>query len=203
MDLDEMKKAWQENIQLKEQLSLSDKKIKELLKREGKTAIDRLMLYAKIYIILSIPLGLLLCLCSFRFFQAGWPYSLIPLFFLFLCTFIVLPSEIYVYRLLRSIDFSVMSLKEVSSKILKYQQIIRFWELIGIVFFVIYMAIWMFFYYKLIFGDEIIWGFIIYMIAVGLIGLAAIPYLYKKMYYKNINKVKESIEELEEFEQDE
>lgn len=202
MELDEIKKIWKENSLLKEKLSLSDNKIKEMLQGEGKTAIDKLIRYAKFYIIFSIPLGLLMCLCSYQFFQAGWPYIIIPLFFLALCAFVILPSEIYLYRLLKSIDFSVMTLKEVSARILKYHQIIRNWEFWGIIAFIVFLGIWMFLFYKLNFGEEIIWWFIIYQIALLLLGLVAIPFLYKKLYYKNINKIKESIKELEEFEQE-
>jgi len=203
MDLDEIKKVWQENAVLKEKLSMSDNKIKDMLKAEGKTAIDKLLRTAKLYIIASIPLGLLFCACSYSFFEAGWPYIIVPLFFFALCTFVILPSEIYLYRLLKSIDFSVMSLKEVSSKILKYQQIIQRWERGGILGFIVFITIWMFLFYKLTFGDEIVWGFIIYLIVLILLGVAAIPFLYKKLYYKNISKVQENIKELEEFEQGE
>ena len=200
MDLDEMKKSWQENILLKEKLTVSDSKIRHILHKQSITAIEKLIRYAVFYICASLPLGILFCLCSFRFFQVGWPYMIVPLFFLFLCVFVVLPSEIYLYRLLKRIDFSCMTLREVFSIILKYQKIIQKWEQYGIVFFVVFMMIWMFSFYKLTFGDEILWGFIIYMFILFLGGIVAIPLLYKKLYYKNINKVKESINELEEFE---
>ena len=203
MDLDEIKKTWQENVALKEKLSISDNRIKEMVKMEGKTTIGKLMLYSKLYIIFSIPMGLFFCMCSYLFFQAGWPYTIVPLFFLAVCALIVFPSEIYLYRLLKSIDFSTMTLKDVSAKILKYQQIIRRWEMGGILGFIVFLGIWMPLYYKLAFGNEIRWGFIIYMIVIFVLGLLAIPYLYKKLYYKNISKVKESVKELEEFEQDE
>ena len=202
MDSDELKKAWQKNTILKEKLPINDNQIREMLQKEGQTALGKLIRYAIFYVIASIPLGFFMCLCSYRFFEAGGFYVIVPLTFLALCVFLIFPSEIYLLRLLKSIDFSTMSLKEVSTKILKYQQIIQRWERIGIMSFILFLGVWMFFFYKLTFGDKIIWGFIIYMIVLFFIGLAAIPYLYKKMYYKNINKVKAGIRELEEFEED-
>lgn len=203
MDLDKIKEVWQENTLLKEKLSLTDNKIREILQREGQTAIAKLIRYAKFYVYATIPLALLFCVCSHSFFRAGWPYVLVPLFFCILCVCVAFPFEIYLYRLLKAIDFSAMSLKEVSTKILKYQKIIRVGEVWGIIFFLVYMCVWMFFFYRLTFGEEIIWGFIIYMIVLLVLGLIAIPLLYKKLYYKNINKIKESINELEEFEREE
>ena len=200
MDLDDVKKRWKEVDSSKEQNQMCDERIKMMLKNGGKSALDKLIRLAKMYTIIIIPLGFFFCLCSEKFFCAGGYYLICPLFMLFLCI-AAQPLEIYLYRLLKGIDFSTMTVKEVSSRILKYQHIIKKAEFYGIIFFVIYMPIWLFLYYKLAFGDEIIWAFIIYIGVIYVIGIISLPILYKKLYYNNINKIKESLRELEEFDQ--
>jgi len=201
MDLDDIKKIWNEVESLKEQKQMSDERIKMMLKNEGKSTLDKLIRLARLGMIIIIPLGLLFCLISHKFFEAGSYFSICPLLMLLLCI-VAQPFEIYLYRLLKGIDFSAMTVKEVSSRILKYQSIVKKVEFIGIIFFIVFMAYWLILYYKLVFGNEIIWGFIIYMGVIYAAGVIAIPILYKKLYYKNINKINESLKELEEFEQE-
>ena len=201
MDLDDIKKVWHEVESLREQKQMSDERIKMMLKNEGKSALDKLTRLARIGTIILIPLGLFFCLNSYRFFEAGGYYSICPLVMLFFCI-AGQPLEIYVYRLLKGINLSTMTVKEVSTRILKYQNIVKKAEFYGIIFFIIYMAFWIFLYYKLVVGDEIIWGIIISTGVIYTAGLIAIPILYKKLYYNNINKINESLKELEEFEQE-
>ncbi len=198
MELDEIKKIWQDMDLLKEQKKISDERIKRMLRNEGKSALDKLIRTARFFAIIIIPLGLLLCACSYRFFEEGGYYPVVPLSFLLLCI-LMMPFETYLYRLLKGIDFSIMSVREVSEKILKYYRIIRKGQFFGMILFIVYLAIWYFLYYKLTFGDEIVWFLIIYMAVLYTLGLIAIPILYKKIYYRHINKIKESLKELEEF----
>ena len=201
MELDEIKKIWTEMDALKEKLQVSDNRIKEMLKNEGKSALAKLLKTARFYTIAMIPLGLFLCLLSYQFFEAGGYYVICPLTFLLLCL-LMEPLEIYLYKLLKKIDFASMPVKEVSERILKYQNIIQKSQLYGTIIFFIYLGIWYYLYYRLIFGSEIVWGFIIFMAMIYLAGgLIGIPALYKKLYYNNINQLKKSLEELKEFEQ--
>ena len=200
MELDEVKKIWNEMDALKEKQQISDNRIKEMLKKEGESALAKLIKNAKFYTIAMIPLGLMLCLCSYKFFEAGGYYLICPLAFLLICI-LMEPLEIYLYRLLKRIDFSRMSVKEVSEQILKYQNILRKCQMYGIIFFIVFMGIWLYLFYKLWFGSVIIWGFIIYVAVVYVGGIIAIPFLYKKLYYNNINRINDSLKELKEFEQ--
>jgi len=199
MELDEVKKIWNEMDALKEKLQVNDNRIKEMLKKEGKSALDRLMKAAKIYSFIMIPLGFWFCLCSYKFFEAGGYYVICPLIFLLICV-VSTPLEIYLYRWLKEIDFSKMSVKEVSERILKYQNMVQKGQLYGTAFFFIYLGIWYYLYYKLTIGTEIVWELIIFMSVIYLsAGLFLIPFLYKKLYYNNINQIKESLRELREF----
>ena len=200
MELDEIKKIWNENDLLEEKQQVNDQRIKETLKNEGKSVLAKLIKIAKFYVIAMIPLGLLFCLISYNFFKAGGYYMICPLVVLLFC-FLLEPLEIYLYRLLKTIDFSRMTVKEVSEKILKYQNILQKCEMYGMIFFFVFMGIWLYLHYKLTFGSEIIEGFIIYSIVLYLIGLSAIPWLYKKLYYNNIKRIKENLKELKEFEE--
>jgi len=200
MELDEIKKIWNEMDALKEKLQISDNRIKEMLKNEGKNALAKLIRISKLYSIIMIPLGLFLCLLSYQFFEAGGYYVICPLLFLLFCVLMV-PFEIYLYRLLKGIDFARMPVKIVMERILKYQNIVRKGEMFGIIFFIVYMGIWYYLYYTLTIGTEIIWGLIIFMTVMIIAGAIGIPLLYKKLYYNNINRIKESLDELKEFEQ--
>ena len=74
----------------------------------------------------------------------------------------------------------------------------------GTMFFFIYLGLFYYLFYGLTFGPEIIWSVIIAWGAMYLImGLVVIPIAYKKLYYKHINNIKESLEELKEFEEPE
>ena len=200
MELDEIKKLWNEIDTLKEKQQVSNNRIKEMLKNEGKTALAKLIKVARFYMIAMIPLGLLFCLCSYKFFEAGGYYMICPLIFLLISIFLE-PLEIYLYRLLKGINFSTMPVREVSERILKYQNILQKCQMYGIIIFAFFMGVWLYLYYKLFFGLEIIWGFIIYLIILYLSGFVLIPILYKKLYFNNINRIKASLKELKEFEE--
>ena len=199
MELDEIKKIWNEMESLKEKLQISNNKIKEILKKEGESALTKLIKNSKFYVIAMIPLGLIFCLLSYKFFEAGGFYIIYPLLFMLLCI-IMEPLEIFLYRLLKSIDFVTMTVKEVSERILTYQNIIHKCQHYGTVIFILYLGIWYFLFYKLIFGTEIVWSFIIYLTVLLLSGAFVIQFLYKRLYYKNIKKIQESLTELKEFE---
>jgi len=202
MEPDDIKKIWQAMDLLREKQHVSDSRIKEMLKNEGKSALEKLIKMAKLGITAPIPLGLLFCLISQKFFEAGGYYVICPLAFLLICILLVVPHNIKKYRFLKEIDYSKMTVKEVTEKILKYQGNVQKFQLYGTIGFFIFVGVWSYLYYMLCFGSKIIWGFIIYQIVICLAnGLIIIPFLYKKLYYNNINRIKASLEELKEFEE--
>jgi len=200
MELDDIKKIWNKIDILEEKQQVSDNKIKEMLKNEGKSALAKLIRISKFYTIAMIPIGLFLCLMSYKFFEAGGYYIILPLVFLFLCILIE-PLEIYLYRLLKEINFSTMTVKEVSERILKYQNILQKFKMYAAPVGFVYLGIWYYLYYRLIIGSEIVWSLIIFMIILCLGVLIGVPFLYKKLYFNNINRIKQSLEELKEFEE--
>jgi len=199
MELDEIKKIWDEMDSLKEKLQISDNRIKEMLKKTGESALAKLLKIGKISIISIIPLGLFMCLLSFNFFKADGYYFICPLLFLLICL-LAFPFEIYCFRILKSIDFSNMTVVEVTERILKYQKIVKRAEMYGIIGAVIYLCFWYYLSYKLSFGSEVIWGLIIFMIIMCFVVVFLTRYLYKQLYYNNIKKISDSLKELREFE---
>ena len=199
MELDEIKKIWNEIDLLKEKQQISENKIKEMLKNKGETALAKLIKMAKLDMIGTIPIGLILCLCSYKFFVVGGFYMIFPLVFLLLCI-LYQPYAIYVYRFLKGIDYSGMTVKEVSEKILKYQSRLKKGELYSSIFGFIYMPIWLYFGYKLYFGNMCTLQLIITYTGYYLLALSTTPFVMKKLYYNRINQIKESLQELEEFE---
>jgi len=200
MELDDIKKMWQEIDSLKEKQQINESRIKDMLKNEGKTALERLIKVANFYRFFPIVGGLIFCLLSYKFFEAGGYYVVLPLAFL-LFTILLVPHKYYWYYFLKEIDFSSMTVKEVSERILKYQNNVQKFQMYGTAGFFIFLGIWYYLYYHLIFGTEIIWWFIIYTAVIYLAGgLILIPFLYRKLYYNNINRIKVSLEELKEFE---
>jgi len=182
MEPDEIKKIWQEMDLLKEKQQVSDNRIKEMLRKEGKSALAKLIQITRFYIFALIPLGLFFCLLSYKFFEAGGYYVILPFIFLLYCI-LMTPFEVYLYRLLKGIDFSVMTVKEVSEKILKYQYIIQKHKIYKMIFGFIFLTTWYYLYYKLALGSEIVWALIIFMIIMCLGFLIVLPVLLKKLYY--------------------
>jgi len=200
MELDDIKKMWQEIDSLKEKQQINESRIKEMLKNEGKTALDRLIKLKKIGMVIAIPLGIFMCFISHKFFEAGGYYMIMPFIFL-LYTILIVPFNYYWHRFLKGIDFSNMTVREVLERILKYQNMIQKFEMYGIIFGIIYLGIWYYLFYKLMIGAEIVWGLIIFMAIMCVVAGLLISVLYKKLYYNNINKIKESLKELKEFEE--
>jgi len=200
MELDKIKELWEEIDLLKERQQVSDDKIKEMLKSKGKTAIAKLMWLPVIGIILFVPIAVLLYFQICGFFEPGI-YRTLFVSGLFLTLAIAIPMEIYLYRLLRGIDYSYGTIKNAYERILKYQNLVRKSELFGLAWGAVFIGSYAFFTYKVSFGTELHWGTIILVAMIFLGTLVAMPFMYKKLYYKRINQIKESLKELEEFEE--
>jgi len=200
MELDNVKKLWEEVNLLKEKQQFNDDKIKEMLKNKGKTAIAKLKRLPIIGVVLIVPIAYLLYLQICDFYEQG---ILRAIFMsrLFLTLAIAIPMEIYLYRLLRGIDYSYGTIKNAYERILNYQNLVRKSELFGLTWAAVFIGSYAFSTYKVSFGTELHWGTIILVAMIFLGTLVAMPFMYKKLYYKRINQIKESLNELEEFEQ--
>jgi len=202
MEPDEIKKIWQEMDLLKEKQQVSDNRIKEMLKNDEESTLAAMMKNAKSLMVTTPIVGcIIFCLASYKFFAAGGYYLICPLIFILICIFFVAPFQRNQYRLLKGIDLSNMSATEIMERILKYHNNVQKLKLYSIIFFFVYMGIWNFLNYILQYGSKIIWWLIVGDIIIYLaLGLFLPPFLFKKTYYNNINRIKSSLEELKEFE---
>jgi Flp pilus assembly protein TadB len=201
MELDEIKKIWNEIDLLKEKQQVNDNRIKEMLKKEGKSELEKIIKAEKFGMIALISSGLFIFLCAYKCFIVGGYYMICPLAYLLFCI-LLQPFQIRIYRFLKRIDYSNMTVREVSEKILKYHDSAKKWRPYAIAFATIYLGIFYYIHYILYFGSEIIWWLIIYFIIMGLIcGILLPTFVMKKLYFDRLNKIKKNLKELEEFEQ--
>ena len=199
MELDEIKKIWQEIDLLKEKQQVNEERIKEMLRGKGKSALGKIINVEKFGMIILIPCGILFCFGSHLFFKAGGYYMFYPLILLLFCI-VMEPFVIKNYRMLKKFDLSNMTIKEVSEKILKYENSLQKSQIYVMIGFIVYYGIWYYLLYKLAVGSQIVWWLIIFLAVTYSTAIIIPPVFIKKWYLKNINRIKKSLKELEEFE---
>ena len=180
MDLDNLKKVWNENqIELP---SVSDDKILSILKGKGKTALYKLYIWELIGAIL---------------FQ----YSKFSQYFLMSFCILGFLWQLYKILILKKVDLKNNSI------IMSYKYICRYKLCINIEVFVslLFISVFMIsFFYPLSGSIPDEKRYLIYIIvSVWFVIMLALMWLvYKKFYRKQIRKIEESIMEIQDFEKD-
>ena len=108
--------------------------------------------------------------------------------------------EFYKYRFLKKIDFSEMTIKNVSERILTYQRFIQkeFW--VGVFFALVFLGVWRYLDYKQACCTEN--NFDVFSVLIPIFIVFIVTYImYKRLYYNRIRRIKKTLKELEEFEQ--
>lgn len=191
MDLDKLKKTWQEtNITPK----LDESSIEKMLNNQGKGAIAALLHTEKLFFKLLIISCLLGCLLEFS--NRG-----ISIFFICL----LIPGSawaIYKIKILKQMDPLGMGILEIAKSIAKFKKAL-IWEICAGILIVPIFAIT---YVQFLLRPDSLSeeGFDLTKIAmtIGFIVIVAaicIP-IYKNMYFKNIKTIEESIKEIKYFE---
>jgi MFS family permease len=194
MELDKIKELWNEIDVLKEKQHLSDEKIKDMLKNKGKTALSKLIWFAKFSMVMFIPLGV------FGYYYFVGYNNVFAIIYFLICIFGVL-FEIYKYRLLKKINFSDMTIKDVSERILKYKNIIKNELIYGITGLVVFLGAYIYVDILQNGAPEHLWVLVIIMTIYVILASLFIGYfIYKRIYFNRINQIKESLNELKEFE---
>lgn len=190
MDLDNIKKSWQK-ADIKP--IVSEDKIQKMIDNKGKSAFNSLLRYEKfgiILLILCIPLGLIV-------FEKYAPVSAF-----YACSVLLgLCWQIYKFVKLKQIDMATMGITEISERFLWYRKAIAKELAIGIVWFIVIVL----FIGYLEFSSHIEKDYIPHLIIfISCMTLAFIGVLltYKMLYWKNIKKMQDSINEVKEFEKD-
>ena len=200
MELDNIKKLWTEIDALKDKQHINEERIKELLKSNQKTALSRLIWLEKFQLIVIAPFCVLFYVFFREMVDIGGLYTTWLLVFLLLTVagvFIVFRK----YRMLKNIDVSNMIVKDIFAKISNYQRIVQKEKILAAVLVFVLLAAFFVIDYRHLFGSEIVWSQIIFGIVVILAATVFTPFLYKKLYHKHIEQIKQSLKELEEFEE--
>ncbi|WP_108823137.1 hypothetical protein [Dysgonomonas sp. Marseille-P4361] len=185
MDLDNIKKAWQEtNISP----SIDEQKIEKMLSNEGHSAFNSLLKYEK----LGRTLMIICLLIAYPVFSNHLSVFIIYTVSVILGFF----WQLYKVRKLKEIDIAHQSITQISNQVYWYRKIIFKEFVIGIIWFV---GLVMLLGY-LEFSDKSIrpTAFIIAM-SIAFIGVII---TYKLLYWNNIKKLEEAIKEVEEFEKE-
>lgn len=189
MDLDKLKKTWQEtNITP----NLDDSSIERMLNNQGKGAIAALLHTEKLFfklLIISCLIG-----CALELF-----HTYISIFFVAL----LIPGSawaIYKINLLKKIDPLAMGILEISKAIAHYKKIL-IWEILtSLPLLILFFALYIPFIIKPI-DTTLPKHFVLIGVIVSIVLVAAICIpIYKNMYFNNIKKIEESIKEIKYFE---
>lgn len=197
MDLDNIKKSWQ---QAGAGRTIDENKIQKMLDNKGKGAFDALLKYDKLFFWLLFPCLLLGLLGTFVVhWLPGIFYSLLVIGGFF--------WQAYKIKFLKNINLSEMGILEVSKSITKYKKYITYEILVGtiaiVAFFIFYTYYGLPAMFPRLYGGENA-PMILFIILIIEILLTAILsfFLYKYTYLINIKKIEKAVKEIEYFEND-
>jgi len=203
MDLDNLKKTWQET-QVKP--TIDECKIQKMLDNRGQSAFERLIRYDKIFLWLLIPCVFASILFYYMHPIPGIIYSIVLVYGF--CW------QIYKLRFMKKVDLSEMGILEVSKCITKYKKLLLYEIIIGAVGIVFFFVPYVYFGLPGMISkmsgkntEQIQTTFDIYhmtiMLVIMIVSVVVISFfLYKYMYFNNIKQVQNSIREIEEFEKE-
>lgn len=193
MDLDNIKKRWQE-AEMKS--TIDEDKIRKMISNEGQSAFGKLLWYERLGLWLSIP-----CL-SFLLIVTWHVYIVVFLMASFIAVLSIV-WQMYKLNYLKRLDMMNMNILEISSHVNKYKIYINREMIVGVIIFFVFFAFYIYYTsnnhdYA---PDTMKYMLIRFVITVG-VGLMVALLLYRHIYLKNIEKLQASIKEIEEFEKD-
>lgn len=187
MELDNIKKEWGK-LEIKS--TIDEEKLQRIIRKRGQGAYSSLMRWESFSF-----LGIIFCLLfAYALFLDGKLY--ITIYFLSGCV-IGFIWQIYKIRFLRKIDMISMPVMKIIPKVIQYRQYILKEIYVGICWFIGWMCL-------LILSRDIpsIYSIII-LALVGAVLIYLMVLFYKAIYFKKINKINESLNELKDFESEE
>lgn len=189
MDLDNIKKTWQET---KIKSSIDEDKIRKMISNDGQSAYRGLLGYEKLGIFIvavCIPLG-------YFVFSKHMPLTV----FFIVSTVLILAWQIYKYMHLRKMDMAQMSITQISGHFYWYRKAILYELISGAVWLILFVV---FYAYSEFAHDSVHFVRRIIILIVSLIVVQTIALLlFKKFLWSKMKKLEVSIKEVEEFEQD-
>lgn len=189
MDLDNIKKTWQET-EIKP--TIDNEKIQKMISNEGRSAFNSLLRYEKIGIILLI-------VCIPMIFALSLRHTPVIVFYLF-SVVVFLVWQVYKFKKLRRINLSEMGITEISNHFYWYRKVILKEFVAGLVWFIFFFIL--FGYFELLDDSDYFYKHLIILVISALIGLFVAIIIYKMIYWNNIKKMENSIREIQDFEED-
>ncbi len=193
MDLDNLKKVWNENqISLP---SVSDDKLLSMLKGKGKTALYKLYIWELISAIIFLPLAVLPFIESK--FSAFLQYSkFCEYLFTAFCIFGFF-WQLYKIMILKRVDLKNNTIITSSKYICRYKLCINIEVFISLTFILVFMAALLYSIQDMFPKEMYILMFVWIVLMIILMW-----YIYKKFYRKQIRLIEQSILEIQYFEKD-
>lgn len=188
MDLDNIKKKWQET---EIRPTITNEKIQKMISNEGRSAFNSLLRFEKISIFL-------LLLCIPMIFILSLRHTPVIVFYL-ISVAIFLVWQVYKFKKLRKINLSEMSITEISSHFYWYRKAILKEFVTGLVWLLFFFIL--FGYFELLNDTDYFYKHLTILVVSVLIGLSIALIIYKVFYWNNIKKMEYSIREIQEFEE--
>ncbi|MDL2303140.1 hypothetical protein LJC28_01965 [Dysgonomonas sp. OttesenSCG-928-D17] len=199
MDLDNIKKTWQET-EIKP--DIGDDKIQKMISNEGKSAFNSLLKVEKFALFLMIPCSL------FGIFLCNKTNLLMGVFYLLIVVFSTL-WQVYKIKFLKKNDLSAMGILDVAKRITKYKAYIIKEIIAGIIFILLFCILYTYFgmpsmHPELNNLDKAdLRQMQLIMLGTGLGAGILFSYItYRMLYIKNIRKIEKSVKEIEEFDKE-
>lgn len=200
MDLEHLKEEWQKSeITNKE---VEAEMIRKILANRNKGALESIKKNEKRALIIIPICAITFTLCSMQSLQAGGFRMFWSLLFLPIAALLWYWSY-YLCSFLDKIDLNRMSVTEVSRYINTYRIYLVRHTLGSVIFIPVYLGIWLYNHLTLVsdnLSDRFISNFIIIELACALVLFFVLIWHF---YFKHIRKIRESLKELKEFEEEE
>jgi hypothetical protein len=192
MDLDNIKKTWQET-EIKP--TIDNEKIQKMISNEGRSALEKLLWYEKLGMWLMIPC-LLVLLITWHIHKSVFVMSV----------FIVIGGliwQIYKLSFLKKLDVVNMNILEISSHVNRYKTFVSRELIVGIVVLFVFFVFYTFFTTKATeYSSDVIMYMLVRFIITVSVGIIVVILAYRYIYQKNINRLEASVKEVQEFEKD-
>lgn len=195
MDLDNIKKTWNDNIFTP---NLTHDSIRHIIYKKGTTALERLLWFEIIGLIVVLPL--IAAPYIHTLYMPRVPYPAFTKYFFISCCFISFFWQIYKVYLLKRIDLKQMDIVSGLKIISKYRLYIKREFFVAITFLFIFIGSFAYNYIDTIITDQKRFYFYVYNIGLFVVASVILFIFYKYFYKKNIKNIVSALEEVKEVE---
>lgn len=197
MDLDKLKKDWQELDATPS--SISEEKIKKMMDNKGQSALSKLKRMERIFLILILFCVGVPFLHNYIFGEKlGYNLFMIVLYVSF-CV-IAIFSQLYKLTILKKIDLEKSDILTCSKQILWIRKYLTMELFVGLIFAITMMVAFGVHTIKIL-PEYLQLYYTIYIVLLTAILIVVLLLFYRATYRKYINQVKQSIDEVKEFEE--